>query len=210
MSINSWAFLFSSRNPIQSTVFRSFYRSNDDTVQRRQERRVTVIVCAIVCCFIITQGPSSLLLLWNMFGNGFDQVTNRTLFDISRVVNFLTAIGKSSNFFLFCFISSSFRTRLVQLIIKKKKHSTILSQIRYLSSRRRTSSATKSARSRSQDLFQPETSSAKVHALTFLRSYSAQSRRYSELNNVRDRELLTVNSSNAQLTEKYRTEDWHC
>uniref|UniRef100_A0A914X1C9 G-protein coupled receptors family 1 profile domain-containing protein n=1 Tax=Plectus sambesii TaxID=2011161 RepID=A0A914X1C9_9BILA len=126
---------------------RSIYKPNDDCVQRRQERRVTVTVCAIVCCFILTQGPSSLLLLWNMFGNGFSKVTNPTLYDMSRAVNFLTAIGKSTNFFLFCFISASFRRRLTQLLVKKRRQSTVLSHFREFSSRRRKSSTRKSTKS---------------------------------------------------------------
>ena len=93
---------------------------------------MTVTVCAIVCCFILTQLPTSVLMLWNLFCNDFHMDTNPVLYEIGRSVIFLTAIGKSSNFFLFCFIGASFRLRLLKLLTTQKKTSFISSQIRRL------------------------------------------------------------------------------
>ena len=105
----------------------SSFRSSDGKVQRRQERKVTVIVCAIVCCFILTQGPSCALMMWNFFFNEFKEIKDPVLYEISRAGNFLTTIGKSSNFFLFCFISSSFRLRLLALLAEQQERSSIFS-----------------------------------------------------------------------------------
>jgi hypothetical protein len=107
----------------------STLRRSDRAVQRQQERKVTLTVCAIVCCFILTQLPTCALMLWNFFCNDFHMDTNPVLYEISRSVIFLTTIGKSSNFFLFCFIGTSFRLRLLKLLTTQKNLNYILSQI---------------------------------------------------------------------------------
>jgi hypothetical protein len=69
-------------------------------------------------------------MLWNFFFNKFNKVSDPVLYDISRAGNFLTTIGKSSNFFLFCFISSSFRLRLLKLLDNQMKKSSIMAYFR--------------------------------------------------------------------------------
>jgi hypothetical protein len=71
-------------------------------------------------------------MLWNFFFNEFNKVTDPVLYNISRAGNFLTTIGKSSNFFLFCFISSSFRLRLLNLLATQKKEIFVLPRFRQL------------------------------------------------------------------------------
>lgn len=93
-------------------------RASDGAIQRKQERKVAVTVSAIVCCFTLTQGPSAVMMVWNL-ANNFASIKNPTLYDLNSAANFLVTVGKSSNFFLFCLSSSNFRLRLIQLLKRR-------------------------------------------------------------------------------------------
>ncbi|KAI6176400.1 G-PROTEIN-RECEP-F1-2 domain-containing protein [Aphelenchoides bicaudatus] len=82
--------------------------TNQMNSQLKTEQRVTLTVCLIVSSFLITQTPSAIYNLYELF-------TAQKIHTIRAIVNLLVSVGKSLNFLLFCLSSPSFRSRLVSL-----------------------------------------------------------------------------------------------
>ncbi|VDL82419.1 unnamed protein product [Nippostrongylus brasiliensis] len=77
-------------------TFRSITRN-----QHRQRRRVTITVIAIGLCFSLTQGPSAVMVIWEL------------------ITNSLVVTGKTINFILFCLSSEHFRRKCFILLFRK-------------------------------------------------------------------------------------------
>ncbi|VDD89543.1 unnamed protein product [Enterobius vermicularis] len=84
---------------------------------QRQKYRVTVTVVAIAFSFSITQGPSAIMVLWELRG-GYASRSAHFL-TIFSITNTLVVFGKMTNFALFWFFSSHFRRKFIGLIIRK-------------------------------------------------------------------------------------------
>ncbi|CAI4227103.1 unnamed protein product [Auanema sp. JU1783] len=85
--------------------------------QHRQRQKVTVTVIAIGLCFSLTQGPSAVMVIWELLeGYGHLGVTFYSVFSIT---NSLVVTGKTINFILFCLSSEYFRRKCFVMMLKK-------------------------------------------------------------------------------------------
>uniref|UniRef100_A0A915A9M6 G-protein coupled receptors family 1 profile domain-containing protein n=1 Tax=Parascaris univalens TaxID=6257 RepID=A0A915A9M6_PARUN len=83
----------------------------------RQKRRVTITVVAIALCFSLTQGPSAIMVLWELVG-GYTQQSAH-FYTIFSITNCLVVSGKTINFILFCVSSIHFRDKCFTLLFRK-------------------------------------------------------------------------------------------
>ncbi|VDM46072.1 unnamed protein product [Toxocara canis] len=83
----------------------------------RQKRRVTVTVVAIALCFSLTQGPSAIMVLWELL-DGYAQQSAH-FYTIFSITNCLVISGKTINFILFCLSSIHFRNKCFMLFFRK-------------------------------------------------------------------------------------------
>ncbi|KAK6054974.1 hypothetical protein COOONC_07520 [Cooperia oncophora] len=85
--------------------------------QHRQRRRVTVTVIAIGLCFSLTQGPSAVMVIWELFA-GYAHL-GATFYAIFSITNSLVVTGKTINFILFCLSSEHFRRKCFIMLFRK-------------------------------------------------------------------------------------------
>uniref|UniRef100_A0AC35U7U8 G_PROTEIN_RECEP_F1_2 domain-containing protein n=1 Tax=Rhabditophanes sp. KR3021 TaxID=114890 RepID=A0AC35U7U8_9BILA len=83
----------------------------------RQKRKITITVIAIASFFALTQGPSAVMSVWELFFNYPEQRV--LIYTIMSITNELVIIGKTINFVLFCFSSAHFRRKCFAVIFKK-------------------------------------------------------------------------------------------
>ncbi|KAK5973779.1 7 transmembrane receptor [Trichostrongylus colubriformis] len=93
------------------------FRGSVSRNQHRQRRRVTVTVIAIGLCFSLTQGPSAVMVIWELFA-GYAHL-GATFYAIFSITNSLVVTGKTINFILFCLSSEHFRRKCFILLFRK-------------------------------------------------------------------------------------------
>ncbi|XGW27517.1 hypothetical protein V3C99_007822 [Haemonchus contortus] len=93
------------------------FRGSITRNQHRQRRRVTVTVIAIGLCFSLTQGPSAVMVIWELFA-GYAHL-GATFYAIFSITNSLVITGKTINFILFCLSSEHFRRKCFILLFRK-------------------------------------------------------------------------------------------
>ncbi|KAK6752343.1 hypothetical protein RB195_003642 [Necator americanus] len=93
------------------------FRGSITRNQHRQRRRVTITVIAIGLCFSLTQGPSAVMVIWELFA-GYAHL-GATFYAIFSITNSLVVTGKTINFILFCLSSEHFRRKCFILLFRK-------------------------------------------------------------------------------------------
>uniref|UniRef100_A0A0N5A9L9 G_PROTEIN_RECEP_F1_2 domain-containing protein n=1 Tax=Syphacia muris TaxID=451379 RepID=A0A0N5A9L9_9BILA len=88
-----------------------------ETKLHRNKYRVTITVIAIGFCLSLTQGPSAVIVLWELIG-GFTNKSAKFV-TIFSITNSLVVCGKMTNFLLFCVFSTHFRRKFITLIWRK-------------------------------------------------------------------------------------------
>lgn len=90
-------------------------------IRARQERRVTRTVVLVILAFTVLNLPSGIVRLCELSLRMEVLRRAKFFYDVAEAANVLVVLGKVVNFFLYCFSSGSFRSKLVRMFGWKRK-----------------------------------------------------------------------------------------